>query len=58
MVVCVMLNNMSRDHGKPVRAFSAKLCRQADVCPFIRKCYNCNHEVNYTDTILCDLTWS
>lgn len=38
-----------------VRNFSAKLRGQPGVCKFVITCPNCNHEVNYTDTIVRDV---
>lgn len=55
MGVRVTLYNMRQDMDEPVRNFSAKLCGQAGVCKFVITCPNCNHEVNYTDTIVRDV---
>ncbi|XP_062586740.1 uncharacterized protein LOC134248350 [Saccostrea cucullata] len=55
MVARVTLHNMRQDRDEPVRNFSAKLRGQAGVCKFVITCPNCNHEVNYTDTIVRDV---
>lgn len=52
MVVRVTLHNMRQDRDEPVRNFSVKLRGQAGVCKFVNTCPNCNHEVNYTATIV------
>lgn len=55
MIARVTLHNMRQDRDEPVRNFSAKLRGQAGVCKFVITCPNCNHEVNYTDTIVRDV---
>ncbi|XP_061178429.1 uncharacterized protein LOC133187074 [Saccostrea echinata] len=55
MVARVTLHNMRQDRDEPVRNFCAKLRGQAGVCKFVNTCPNCNHEVNYTDTIVRDV---
>lgn len=55
MVARVTPHYMRQDRDEPVRNFSAKLFGQAGVCKFVITCPNCNHEVNYTDTIVRDV---
>lgn len=54
MVARVTLHNMRQDRDEQVRNFTAKHRGQAGVCKFVITCPNCNHEVNYTDTIVRD----
>lgn len=55
MVARVTLNNMTQDRDETVRSFGARLRGQAGVCKFLITCPSCNHEVNYTDTVLRDV---
>lgn len=55
MVARVTLHNMRQDRDEQVRNFTAKHRGQAGVCKFVITCPNCNHEVNYTDTIVRDV---
>lgn len=43
---------MRQDTDKPFRNFLARLRGHAGVCKFTIKCPNCEHDVNYTDTII------
>ena len=52
MVARVTLQNMRQDRDEPLRNFRA---RQAGVCKFTIKCPNCEHDVNYTHTIIRDV---
>lgn len=55
MVARVTLHNIRQDRDDPMRNFSSKLRGQAGVCKCVITCPNCNHEVNYTDTIVRDV---
>ena len=56
MVALVTLQNMHQDRDEPIRNFRAKrISRQAGVCKFTIKCPNCEHDVNYTHTIIRDV---
>lgn len=55
MVPRVTPHNMRQHTDEPERSFSAKLRGQAGVCRFVITCPNCNHEVNYTGTIVRDV---
>ncbi|RLC10819.1 MAG: hypothetical protein DRI57_19860 [Deltaproteobacteria bacterium] len=54
MVARVTLHNMHQDHDEPIRSFGARLRGQAAVCKFLIKCTNCDHDVNYTEPVICD----
>ena len=54
MVAHVSLHNMHQDHDEPIHAFEAHLRGQAATCGFTIKCPNCNHDVNYTEPMICD----
>ena len=55
MIARVALNNMCQDRDETIRSFGARLCGQASVCKFVIDCPDCNHEVDYTETILRDV---
>lgn len=55
MVPTVTPHNMRQHTDEPERSFSAILRGQAGVCRFVITCPNCNHEVNYTGTIVRDV---
>ena len=55
MVARVTLNNLTQDHNESIRAFGARLRGQAGVCKYTIDCPNCNHKVDYTEPILCDI---
>ena len=54
MVARVVLHNMRQDRDETIRGFGARLQGQANICKFIIKCTNCDHENSYTDAIMRD----
>ena len=55
MVARVALHNMKQGRDEPVRAFGARLRRQASVCKFTQKCPSCDANVNYTEAMVKDV---
>lgn len=55
MVARVALHSMRQDRDETVRSFGARLRGQAGVCKFLTNCSSCNNDVNYTESILCDV---
>ena len=55
IVVMVMLHNKYRGRDEPICANRAMLRGQASVCKFSTPCVNCEADVDYTETILCDV---
>ena len=42
----VALSRMMQDRGEPIRAFAARLCGQAEVCRFTKKCVGYDHRAS------------
>ena len=57
MVARVALHNMTQDRDETIRAFGAEINGQAGISNHTTKCtaINCRAEVDFTDTILCDV---
>ena len=55
MIARVTLNNSRQDRDEPIRSFCARLRGQANVCKYIIECQNCEHQVDYTESILRDV---
>ena len=55
MVARVALNNMHQDQDESIRSFGARLRGQAAECKYAIDCNNCEHSVDYTEQILCDV---
>lgn len=55
MVARVTLHNMHQDQDESVRSYSARLKGQAQVCKFVISCSNCQHDINYTESMIRDV---
>ena len=53
-VARVALSRMTQDRGEPVRAFAARLCRQAEVCRFTKKWAGSNQFSNQGEEQVAD----
>ena len=54
MVSCVNLHAFKQESNEPCRNFAARLRGQAELCNFVEKCTNCQHDVRYTDRMVRD----
>jgi len=55
MIARVTLNNSRQDRDEAIRSYCARLRGQANVCKYVIDCQNCEHQVDYTESILCDV---
>ena len=53
-VARVALSRMMQDRGEPIRAFAARLCGQAEVCRFTKKCAGCDQVSNQGEERVAD----
>jgi len=49
------LNNSHQDRDEPIRSYCARLRGQANVCKYVIACPGCQHQVDYTESILRDV---
>ena len=56
MVARVALYEMKQERDEPIRSFGARIRGQAGICKYLMDCPTCTNEVNYTNTILRDVT--
>ncbi len=54
MVARATLSTMRQERGESVRKFGARAKGQADICKYIVKCLNCDHDVSYAGPQLRD----
>ena len=57
MVARVTLHGMRQDRDEPIRAFTARVRGQANICKFVIECPNdnCKSNINYTDHVIKDV---
>ena len=54
MVACVNLHNVHQDDDDPIHAFGAPHWGQSATSGITIMCPHCNHNVDYTEPMICD----